>query len=162
RHLGGLHECGSAATRSGGRRCAHRYECEPRLSRARPARPRRPPPASAPGPAPTAAADRPLILIAPPRQKAPPLPSPNPPPRPKGHHWPGVHEIQRRYDTAHRGAAPSQRGVACMAVNGADTGFVLLSAALVLVMTPGLAFFYGGLVHRRSVVTIMMQSFISM
>ncbi len=47
-------------------------------------------------------------------------------------------------------------------INGADTGFVLISAALVLVMTPGLAFFYGGLVHRKSVLTIMMQSFIAM
>lgn len=47
-------------------------------------------------------------------------------------------------------------------INGADTGFVLLSAALVLVMTPGLAFFYGGLVRRRNVLTIMMQSFIAM
>ncbi len=47
-------------------------------------------------------------------------------------------------------------------INGADTGFVLLSAALVLVMTPGLAFFYGGLVRRKNVLTIMMQSFIAM
>ncbi len=47
-------------------------------------------------------------------------------------------------------------------LNGADTSFVLISAALVLVMTPGLAFFYGGLVHRKSVLTIMMQSFIAM
>ena len=49
-----------------------------------------------------------------------------------------------------------------MPINGADTGFVLLSAALVLVMTPGLAFFYGGLVRRKNVLTIMMQSFIAM
>src|SRR5215469_13405214 len=46
--------------------------------------------------------------------------------------------------------------------NGADTAFVLISAALVLLMTPGLAFFYGGLVRHRHVLTIMMQSFISM
>jgi Amt family ammonium transporter len=49
-----------------------------------------------------------------------------------------------------------------MPINGADTGFVLLSAALVLIMTPGLAFFYGGLVRRKNVLTIMMQSFIAM
>ena len=48
------------------------------------------------------------------------------------------------------------------ALNGADTAFVLISAALVLVMTPGLAFFYGGLVRHKHVLTIMMQSFISM
>jgi Amt family ammonium transporter len=47
-------------------------------------------------------------------------------------------------------------------LNGADTAFVLLSAALVLLMTPGLAFFYGGLVRHKHVLTIMMQSFISM
>jgi Amt family ammonium transporter len=47
-------------------------------------------------------------------------------------------------------------------INGADTAFVLLSAALVLLMTPGLAFFYGGLVRHKNVLTIIMQSFISM
>jgi Amt family ammonium transporter len=48
------------------------------------------------------------------------------------------------------------------AVNTGDTAFVLLSAALVCLMTPGLAFFYGGLVRRKNVLAIMMQSFISM
>ncbi len=43
-----------------------------------------------------------------------------------------------------------------------DTAFVLISAALVCLMTPGLAFFYGGLVRKKNVLTIMMQSFISM
>jgi len=47
-------------------------------------------------------------------------------------------------------------------VNAGDTAFVLVSAALVCLMTPGLAFFYGGLVRRKNVLTIMMQSFISM
>jgi ammonium transporter, Amt family len=47
-------------------------------------------------------------------------------------------------------------------LNPADTAFVLICAALVAIMTPGLAFFYGGLVHRRNVITIMMQSFVSM
>lgn len=47
-------------------------------------------------------------------------------------------------------------------INTGDTAFVLLSAALVCLMTPGLAFFYGGLVRRKNVLTIMMQSFISM
>jgi len=39
--------------------------------------------------------------------------------------------------------------------NGANTGFMLLAAALVMVMTPGLAFFYGGLVGRSNTLTIM-------
>ncbi len=47
-------------------------------------------------------------------------------------------------------------------INSGDTAFVLISAALVAIMTPGLAFFYGGLVKRKNVLTIMMQSFISM
>ena len=50
-------------------------------------------------------------------------------------------------------------------MNNIDTGataLVLVSAALVMLMTPGLAFFYGGLVRRKNVLTIMMQSFISM
>jgi ammonium transporter, Amt family len=47
-------------------------------------------------------------------------------------------------------------------MSSGDTAFVLLSSALVAIMTPGLAFFYGGLVKRHSVLTIMMQSFISM
>lgn len=47
-------------------------------------------------------------------------------------------------------------------MNTGDTAFVLISAALVALMTPGLAFFYGGLVKRKNVLTIMMQSFIAM
>ncbi|HEV2404171.1 MAG TPA: ammonium transporter, partial [Ktedonobacterales bacterium] len=47
-------------------------------------------------------------------------------------------------------------------LNTGDTAFILVSAALVLLMTPGLAFFYGGLVRHQNVLTIMMQSYISM
>lgn len=43
-----------------------------------------------------------------------------------------------------------------------NTAFVLICAAMVCFMTPGLAFFYGGLVRRKNALTIMMQSFISM
>src|SRR6476619_2450287 len=43
-----------------------------------------------------------------------------------------------------------------------NTGFMLLCTSLVMLMTPGLAFFYGGLVGRKNVLTIMMQSFVSM
>ncbi len=43
-----------------------------------------------------------------------------------------------------------------------NTGFMLLSTSLVMLMTPGLAFFYGGLVGRKNVLAIMMQSFVSM
>lgn len=43
-----------------------------------------------------------------------------------------------------------------------DTGFMLLATSLVMLMTPGLAFFYGGLVGRKNVLAIMIQSFVSM
>ncbi len=43
-----------------------------------------------------------------------------------------------------------------------STAFMLVATALVMLMTPGLAFFYGGLVGRKNALTIMMQSFISM
>jgi ammonium transporter, Amt family len=46
--------------------------------------------------------------------------------------------------------------------DAANTGFMLLSAALVMLMTPGLAFFYGGLVGRANTLTIMVQSYASM
>ncbi|MBF0530870.1 MAG: ammonium transporter [Deltaproteobacteria bacterium] len=43
-----------------------------------------------------------------------------------------------------------------------NTGFMLLCTSLVMLMTPGLAFFYGGLVGRKNVLAIMFQSFFSM
>ncbi len=42
------------------------------------------------------------------------------------------------------------------------TGFMLLATSLVMLMTPGLAFFYGGLAGKRNILGIMMQSFVSM
>ena len=48
-----------------------------------------------------------------------------------------------------------------MAVDGADTAFVLISAALVLLMTPALAFFYGGLVRRKNVLSTLMYTLIT-
>jgi len=48
---------------------------------------------------------------------------------------------------------------------GFDTGtvgFMLLATSLVMLMTPGLAFFYGGLAGKRNILGIMMQSFVSM
>ena len=43
-------------------------------------------------------------------------------------------------------------------ISAGDTGFVLLCAAFVFFMTPGLALFYGGLVRRKNVVNTMMSS----
>ncbi len=44
-------------------------------------------------------------------------------------------------------------------IDTGDTAWVLISAALVFVMTPGLAFFYGGMVRSKNVLTTIMQSF---
>jgi Amt family ammonium transporter len=46
-------------------------------------------------------------------------------------------------------------------IDTGNTAFMLLSAALVLLMTPGLAFFYGGMVRVKSVLNMLMMSFIS-
>ena len=46
-------------------------------------------------------------------------------------------------------------------INSGDTAFILISAALVMLMTiPGLALFYSGLVRRKNVLGTIMQSFI--
>ena len=45
-------------------------------------------------------------------------------------------------------------------IDSGDTAFVLLCAALVLLMTPGLALFYGGMVRRKNVLSTIMHSFI--
>lgn len=44
-------------------------------------------------------------------------------------------------------------------INGADTAWLLISGALVLFMTPGLALFYGGMVRAKSALNMMMMSF---
>src|SRR6218665_845578 len=46
--------------------------------------------------------------------------------------------------------------------NGADISWMLVSAALVLIMTPGLGFFYGGMVTKKNVISTILQSFIAM
>jgi len=43
-----------------------------------------------------------------------------------------------------------------------STGFMLLATSLVMLMTPGLAFFYGGLATKRNILGIMIQSFVSL
>ena len=46
-------------------------------------------------------------------------------------------------------------------LNTGDTAWMLMSCALVLLMTPGLAFFYGGMVRTKSVLNMMMMSFVT-
>ena len=45
-------------------------------------------------------------------------------------------------------------------INAGDTAFILVSSALVMFMTPGLALFYGGMVRTKNVLATIMQSFI--
>ena len=45
-------------------------------------------------------------------------------------------------------------------INSGDTAWVLASSALVLLMTPGLAFFYGGMVRKKNVLSVLMQCFV--
>src|SRR5438477_10992862 len=46
-----------------------------------------------------------------------------------------------------------------MKIDSGDTAWVLMSAALVMLMTPALGFFYGGLVRRKNVLSTIMHSF---
>ncbi len=48
------------------------------------------------------------------------------------------------------------------AISGADTAWILISTALVLLMTPALAFFYGGLVRSKNALNTMMMSFVAL
>lgn len=70
--------------------------------------------------------------------------------------------------SANEGTAPASPVSGAPAVGGqapaaridtGDTAWVLISSALVLLMTPGLAFFYGGLVRRKNILSILMQCF---
>ncbi len=48
------------------------------------------------------------------------------------------------------------------AIDGANTAWLLASSGLVLLMTPGLAFFYGGLVRKKNILSVLMQCFMAM
>ena len=55
--------------------------------------------------------------------------------------------------------AATEPAVAAATLDKGDTAWLLISTALVMLMTPGLAFFYGGLVRRKNILSIMMQCF---
>lgn len=60
-------------------------------------------------------------------------------------------------------AAPVAASVlpaAPLRIDAGDTAWVMISTALVMLMTPGLAFFYGGLVRKKNVLSILMQCFV--
>lgn len=49
-----------------------------------------------------------------------------------------------------------------VSINAGDTAWVLISAGLVMLMTPALAFFYGGMVGRKNILSVLMQCFACM
>lgn len=48
------------------------------------------------------------------------------------------------------------------AIDSGDTAWMVVASALVFLMTPGLAFFYGGMVNKKSVISTMLQSFVAL
>ncbi len=59
-------------------------------------------------------------------------------------------------------AADAAAPVVAAKIDSGDTAFVLFSAALVMLMTPALALFYGGMVRTKNVLSTLMQSFFSL
>ena len=53
----------------------------------------------------------------------------------------------------------TQESLESSGINSGDTTWMLVSTALVMLMTPGLALFYGGMVRRKNVLGTIMQSF---
>ncbi len=47
-------------------------------------------------------------------------------------------------------------------IDAGDTAWMLVSSAFVLLMTPGLSFFYGGMVNKKNIISTMLQSFIAL
>jgi len=58
--------------------------------------------------------------------------------------------------------ALAEQAAAAPKVDSGNTAWLLLSSALVMLMTPGLAFFYGGMVHRKNVVSTLLQNYIAL
>jgi Amt family ammonium transporter len=58
-------------------------------------------------------------------------------------------------------AAGPSAALAAGTIDAGDTAWLLASTALVLLMTPGLALFYGGMVRSKSVLNMLMMSFVS-
>src|SRR5262245_16484765 len=59
-------------------------------------------------------------------------------------------------------ASPASPVAGAKPIVPGDVAWMLTATALVLLMTPGLSFFYGGMVQRKNVISTMLQSFIAM
>src|SRR5262245_16644354 len=57
---------------------------------------------------------------------------------------------------------PAPQAVTGGPINSGDVAWMLTATGLVLLMTPGLSFFYGGMVRTKNVVSTMLQSFVAM
>jgi ammonium transporter, Amt family len=60
------------------------------------------------------------------------------------------------------GTPSAETAEAMKLINSGDTAWMLMATALVLLMTPGLAYFYGGMVNNKNVISTMLQSFVAM
>lgn len=56
----------------------------------------------------------------------------------------------------------SSYGVLSSAIDSGDTSWMLVASAFVLLMTPGLSFFYGGMMNKKNIISTMLQSFIAL
>jgi Amt family ammonium transporter len=65
-------------------------------------------------------------------------------------------------DEASSTASAVSQAAAAVPIDSGHTTWVLISTALVMLMTPGLAFFYGGLVRRKNILSVLMQCFMIM
>src|SRR5436305_6790326 len=59
-------------------------------------------------------------------------------------------------------ARPAEQPITGGPINSGDVAWMLTATGLVLLMTPGLSFFYGGMVRTKNVVSTMLQSFVAM
>jgi ammonium transporter, Amt family len=57
---------------------------------------------------------------------------------------------------------PVPKAIITEGINSGDVAWMLTASALVLLMTPGLAYFYGGMIDTKSIISTMLQSFIAM
>ena len=76
--------------------------------------------------------------------------------------WAGMARAQDTAAPADAAPAAVEAAAPAPTVDTGDTAWVLASAGLVLLMTPGLAFFYGGLVRKKNVLSVLMQCFMAM
>ena len=77
--------------------------------------------------------------------------------------WAGIASAQDAAATADAAAAVAEAAPApAPTMDTGNTAWLLASSGLVLLMTPGLAFFYGGLVRKKNILSILMQCFMAM